>query len=136
MQRLPGRGGVAVPLLLHIDKGVPVTLLAVEDRGEDGRTERGEECRDDPRPVAAPVGAMTIPEQRQKGQDKKDPAGTAQCRGDTHQSRQPEHVAPPEVERAGGEEEKERFRVDRGEEERRREEGQRPDARRAVSKSP
>ena len=74
-----------------------------------------------------PVAAVLVPEQRQKRKDEEDATRTAERRADAHQPRQPEHIAPPEIERADGEEEKQRLRVDRGEEERRREECQRPD---------
>src|SRR3954447_25418874 len=126
-QRLPRHGRVAVPLLLHVDEGVPVRLFPIQDEGEDRRTDCGQERRDDARPVTAPVTAISIPKERQEGQDEEDTAGATERRADADQPRQPGTIAPPEVDPPRREKEKERLGVDGGKEERRREERQGPD---------
>src|SRR5689334_9661857 len=99
LQCLPGHGAVAVPLLLHVDEGVPVALVALQDGAEDGGTQGREGCRDEIGPVIAPVASMAVPEDDQEGERQEHATGTAQCRTDGDQPPEPGVVALPEVER-------------------------------------
>ena len=126
-QRLPWPGGVAVPLVLDVSPCLPVALDLVQPPGEEGRSEQRHPDREQLGRLAAERIAVLLPDQDRERQDQEHAVRPGQRRQRAEHAGQPPALEPGRKERADQQHQEGRLGVDRGEEERGREEGQRPD---------